>query len=239
MVSAVSWMSAAVRNSCAARSPRSTEMRNPASRIKAVAVAHGRDCTVVDRACLVFPVSEEIGESGVPPGFGGEESKPDTKCVRSAAMDLGQLVERVLFVGVESNGRRRHVRQCSTNVLHVVDVRDRLLLGCIPERLRPDLDTVVDPGLWWRPATSRRSATPARSCSLPAPTIPPTSGRADDHRHHPRQDLRPTVAGPLKSVGATIRTPTGRRVRVVARFICPSARRMSYPNGGRIASPTA
>ena len=118
VVRGVSWMSAAVRNSCAARSPRSTEMRNPASRIKVVAVAHGRDRTFVDRACLLFPVRKKIGESGMPSGFGGEESKPDAKCVRSAAMDLGQLVERVLFVGVESNGGRRHVHHCSTNVLH-------------------------------------------------------------------------------------------------------------------------
>ncbi len=106
-------------------------MRNPASRIKAVAVAHGRDRTFVDRACLVLPVREEIGESGMPSGFGGEESKPGAKCVRSAAMDLGQLVERVLFVGVESNGGRRHARQCSTNVLHVVYLRGGLFLGCI------------------------------------------------------------------------------------------------------------
>lgn len=34
VVRGVSWTSAAVRNSCAARSPRSTEIRNPASRIK-------------------------------------------------------------------------------------------------------------------------------------------------------------------------------------------------------------
>jgi hypothetical protein len=109
VVSGVSWRRAAVRNSWTARSPRSTEMRNPASRIKVVAVAHGGDRSLVDRACLVFPICEEIGERGVPSGFGGEEVKPGAKCVRSATVDLGQLVERVLLVGVEPDGRRRHV----------------------------------------------------------------------------------------------------------------------------------
>ena len=104
VVSGVSWTSAAVRNSCATRSPRSTDMRNPASRIKAVAVAHRCD---VDRTCLVFPGAEQIRQSSVPSGFGGEQAKSDAKCVRPAAMDLGQLVERVLFIGVPR--RPRHV----------------------------------------------------------------------------------------------------------------------------------
>lgn len=58
VVSGVSWTSAAVRNSCAARSPRSTEMRNPASRIKAVAIGHRRHRIVLRGACLAFPVAE-------------------------------------------------------------------------------------------------------------------------------------------------------------------------------------
>lgn len=117
VVSGVSWTSAAVRNSCAARSPRSTEIRNPASRIKAVAVAHRSDGTFIDRTCLVFPVGEQIRQGSVPLGFGGEQPKSHAKCVRSAAMDLGQFVERVLFIGVETNRGRSHDRQCSTNVL--------------------------------------------------------------------------------------------------------------------------
>ncbi len=118
VVSGVSWTSAAVRNSCAARSPRSTEIRNPASRIKAVAFTHRSDNTFVDRTCLVFPVGEQIGQGSVPLGFGGEQAKSHAKCVRSAAMDLGQLVKRVLFIGVETNRGRSHDHQCSTNVLH-------------------------------------------------------------------------------------------------------------------------
>jgi len=56
----------------------------------------------------VFPVAEQLRESSVPSGFGREQAKSDAKCVRSAAMDLGHLVERVLFIGVETNCGRRH-----------------------------------------------------------------------------------------------------------------------------------
>ena len=55
--------------------------------------------------------------------LGGEQTESNAECVRPSAVDLGELVERVLLVRVESNRCRGHIDQCSTIVLHLFGVR--------------------------------------------------------------------------------------------------------------------
>ena len=64
-----------MRNACAACSARSTETRNPASRIKAETIAHRSDRFVVDGSGLVFPVDEKIRQRCMALVLGGEQTE--------------------------------------------------------------------------------------------------------------------------------------------------------------------
>lgn len=52
------------------------------------------------------------------PGFGSEQAKSEPVCIRSAAVDLSQFVERVYFLRVKPNSGCRQQSDGSTDVPH-------------------------------------------------------------------------------------------------------------------------
>ena len=58
-----------------------------------------------DRSRVVVPVEQQIGQRRPSLRLDGQQSEPQTKRIRSATVNLGELVERVLLIRVESDRR--------------------------------------------------------------------------------------------------------------------------------------